>query len=58
MSARVCLKIYSRHLHVPLCGVFGSHLVNVARYVSLIRAKSPTNCGTHLTESNFQTPSR
>ncbi|MEH2930462.1 DUF6783 domain-containing protein [Candidatus Ventrimonas sp. KK005] len=26
-------------MHIPLCGIFGSHSVNVAHYVSLIRAK-------------------
>ena len=44
-------------MHAPLCGRFGSHSVNVAHYASLIRAKSPTNCDAHLTESNFQTRS-
>ncbi|MCI9560850.1 MAG: hypothetical protein HFG52_17005 [Lachnospiraceae bacterium] len=48
------MKIHSRHLHVPLCGIFGSHSINVDHYASLIRAKSPTNCGAHLTGSNFQ----
>ena len=56
-STRACLKIHSRHLHAPLCGIFGSHSVNVAHYASLIRVKSPTNCDAHLTESNFQTRS-
>ncbi|NBH19355.1 hypothetical protein D3Z58_13835 [Clostridiaceae bacterium] len=51
------MKIHSRHLHAPLCGIFGSYSVNVAHYVSLIRAKSPANCDAHLTESNFQTRS-
>ena len=44
-------------MHAPLCGIFGSHSVNVAHYASLIRVKSPTNCDAHLTESNFQTRS-
>ncbi|MFR6327564.1 MAG: DUF6783 domain-containing protein [Eisenbergiella sp.] len=35
--------------------MFGSNLVNVAHYASLIGTKSPTKCGAHLTESNFQT---
>ena len=52
------MKIHSRHLHAPLCGIFGPHSVNVVlHYASLIRAKSPTNCDAHLTESNFQTRS-
>lgn len=38
-----CLKIHSRDLHSPLCGIFTPHSVNVARYVSLIWGKSPTN---------------
>ncbi|MEH2929940.1 DUF6783 domain-containing protein [Candidatus Ventrimonas sp. KK005] len=29
---RACLKIHSRHLHAPLCDLFGSHSVNVAHY--------------------------
>ncbi|MDT4535243.1 DUF6783 domain-containing protein [Eisenbergiella tayi] len=33
-------------------------MVNVAHYASLIGTKSPTKCGAHLTESNFQTHSR
>ena len=55
---RACLKIHSCQLHAPLCGIFGPHSVNVARYASLIRVKSPTNCDAHLTESIFQTRSR
>ncbi|MEH2928667.1 DUF6783 domain-containing protein [Candidatus Ventrimonas sp. KK005] len=35
--------------------MFGSHSVNAAHYVSLIRAKSPADCDVHLTERNFQT---
>ena len=34
--ARVCLKIHSRDLYAPLCGIFAPHSVNVARYASLI----------------------
>ncbi|NBH34967.1 hypothetical protein D3Z58_15680 [Clostridiaceae bacterium] len=41
-------------MHVSFCGIFGCYLVNVAHYASLIRAKSPPNCGAHLRESNFQ----
>lgn len=41
-AARACLKIHSRHLHAPLCGIFGPNSVNVARYASLIGTKSPT----------------
>ena len=52
------MKIHSRQVHAPLCGIFGPHSVNVAHYASLIRVKSPTNCDAHLTESNFQTRSR
>ena len=53
----MCLKIHSRQVHAPLCGIFGPHSVNAAYYASLIRVKSPTNCDAHLTESNFQTRS-
>ena len=56
-AARACLKIHSRHLHAPLCGIFGPNSVNVARYASLIGTKSPTKCDAQLTESNFQTRS-
>ncbi|MEH2931128.1 DUF6783 domain-containing protein [Candidatus Ventrimonas sp. KK005] len=49
--------MHSRHLYAPLCGIFGFHSVNVAHYASVIRAKSSTNCGAHLTESNFPTHS-
>ncbi|WP_420315216.1 DUF6783 domain-containing protein [Enterocloster hominis (ex Hitch et al. 2024)] len=52
---RACLKIHSRHLHVPLRGIFGPDSVNVARYAFLIGTKSPTKWDVHLTESNFQT---
>ncbi len=31
-----CLKIHSRHLHVPLRGIFGSNSLNVARYAAFI----------------------
>ncbi len=54
----MCLKIHSCHLHAPLCGRFVPHSVNVARYASLIRDKSPANCDAQLTESNFKTHSR
>ena len=56
-SIKACLKIHSRQVHAPLCGIFGYHSVNAAHYTSLIRAKSPTNCDAHLTESNFKTRS-
>ena len=36
----------------------GPHSVNVARYASLIRVQSTTNCDAQLSESNFQTRSR
>ena len=53
--ARACLKNHSRNLHAPLCGRFHPNSVAVARYSTLIRAKSPTNCDAHLAESLFQT---
>ncbi|WP_334305856.1 DUF6783 domain-containing protein [Blautia sp.] len=37
--------------------MFCPNSVAVARYDALIRAKSPTNCDTHLAESIFQTRS-
>ncbi|MFR4300120.1 MAG: DUF6783 domain-containing protein [Blautia faecis] len=37
--------------------MFHPNSVVVARYDALIRAKSPTNCDTHLAESLFQTRS-
>ena len=55
---RACLKNHSCNLHAPLCGIFHSNSVAVARYGALIRAKSPTNCDAHLAESLFQTRSR
>ena len=54
---RACLKNHSCNLHVPICGIFCLHSVDVARYGALIQAKSPTNCNAHLTESIFQTRS-
>ena len=56
--SRACLKNHSRHLYAPLCGRFAPNSVNIARYASFIRHKSPTNCDAHLTESIFQTRSR
>ncbi len=55
--SRACLKNHSRHLYVPLCAIFASNSVDVARYASFIWHKSPTNCAAHLTESIFQTRS-
>ncbi|RHS99885.1 hypothetical protein DW904_09435 [Ruminococcus sp. AM42-11] len=52
------MKNHSCNLHAPLCGIFHSNSVAVARYGALIRAKSPTNCDAHLAESLFQTRSR
>ncbi|WP_343095180.1 DUF6783 domain-containing protein [Blautia producta] len=49
--------MHSNKLHAPLCGIFGSNSVNVARYASLIGSKSPTKCDAQLAESNFQTNS-
>ncbi len=57
-SARVCQKIYSHNVHVPLRGIFGPNSVNVARYASLIGSKSPIKCDAQLAESNFQTHSK
>ncbi len=56
-GARACLKIHSRHLHAPLCGIFGPNSLNVAHYAAFIWAKSPTKWNAQLPESNFQTRS-
>ena len=56
--SRAYLKNHSRNLHSPLCGIFHPNSVAVARYGALIRAKYPTNCDAHLTESLFQTHSK
>ena len=56
--SRAYLKNHSRNLHAPLCGIFHPNSVAVARYGALIRAKYPTNCDAHLTESLFQTHSK
>ncbi|MEY8394538.1 DUF6783 domain-containing protein [Lachnospiraceae bacterium 45-P1] len=39
---RVCLKIHSRHLHAPLCGIFGPNSLNIAHYAAFIWAKYTT----------------
>ncbi|WP_394918717.1 DUF6783 domain-containing protein, partial [uncultured Robinsoniella sp.] len=38
------MKIHSRHLHAPLCGIFAPNSGYVARYTPFIRDKSPTKC--------------
>ncbi|MHA9742244.1 DUF6783 domain-containing protein [Robinsoniella peoriensis] len=58
MNLRACLKIHSRHLHAPLCGIFAPNSGYVARYAPFIRDKSPTKCDAQLPESNFKTRSR
>ena len=52
------MKNHSRNLHAPLCSIFCPNSVTVARYGTLIRTKSHTNCDAHLAESLFQTCSR
>ena len=54
---RACLKNHSSNLHASIYGRFCLHSVAVARYASLIQAKSPANCDAHLAESIFQTRS-
>lgn len=54
---RACLKIHSRHLHAPLCGIFAPNSLAVAHYAAFIWGKSPTKWNAHLAESNFQTRS-
>ena len=56
--ARAGLKNHFRNLQAPLCGIFYSHSVAVARYAALIRIKSPTNWDLQFTKSLFQTRSR
>ncbi|WP_346344978.1 DUF6783 domain-containing protein [Clostridium sp. MCC353] len=51
------MKIHFRHLHAPLCGIFGPNSGYIARYAPFIWPKSPTNCDAQLPESNFQTRS-
>ena len=58
VDPRACLKIHSRHLHAPLCGIFGPNSGYIARYAPFIWPKSPTKCNAQLPESNFQTRSR
>ena len=50
---RACLKNHSRYLYAPLSVIFAPNSVNAARYVSLIRYKSPTKWAAHLPESIF-----
>ncbi|WP_394927004.1 DUF6783 domain-containing protein [uncultured Robinsoniella sp.] len=52
------MKIHSRHLHAPLCGIFAPNSGYVARLSPYIRDKSPTNCDAQMTVSNFKTRSR
>ncbi|MHA9742149.1 DUF6783 domain-containing protein [Robinsoniella peoriensis] len=52
------MKIHSRHLHAPLCGIFAPNSGYVARLSPFIRGKSPTKCDAQLPESNFKTRSR
>ena len=53
--ARMCLENYSSKMNGAIYGIFCLHSVDVARYATLIQAKSPANCAAHLTESIFQT---
>ena len=57
VQTRACLKIHSRHLYAPLCGIFGPNSGYIAHYAPFIWPQSPTNCDAHLPESNFQTRS-
>ncbi|MHA9739462.1 DUF6783 domain-containing protein [Robinsoniella peoriensis] len=52
------MKIHSRHLHTPLCGIFAPNSGYAARYAPFIRDKSPTKCDAQLRESNFFTRSK
>ena len=55
---RACLKHHSRHLHAPLCGIFGPNSLNAAHCAAFIWPKSPTKRNAHLAESMFQTRSK
>ena len=55
--SRACLKNHSSNLHAAIYGIFCLHSVAVARYASLIQAKSPANGDAHFAESIFQTRS-
>ncbi|NBI70189.1 hypothetical protein D3Z50_03730 [Clostridiaceae bacterium] len=57
-DARACLKNHSRHLHAPLCGIFGPNSLNAAHCAAFIWPKSPTKRNAHLAESIFQTRSK
>ena len=57
-DARACLKHHSRHLHAPLCGIFGPNSLNAAHCAAFIWPKSPTKRNAHLAESMFQTRSK
>ena len=50
---RACLKIHSRQMRAPLRSIFEPNSGYIARYAPFIWLKSPTNCDTHLSESNF-----
>ncbi|WP_394926472.1 DUF6783 domain-containing protein [uncultured Robinsoniella sp.] len=52
------MKIHSRHLYAPLCGIFVPNSGYVVRLSPFIRDKSPINCDAHLPESNFKTRAR
>ncbi|NBI70785.1 hypothetical protein D3Z50_06885 [Clostridiaceae bacterium] len=56
-GSRACLKHHSRHLHAPLCGIFGPNSLNAAHCAAFIWPKSPTKWNAHLAESIFQTRS-
>ncbi|NBI70985.1 hypothetical protein D3Z50_07915 [Clostridiaceae bacterium] len=58
MPARACLKNHSRHLHAPLCGIFGPNSLNAAHCAAFIWPKSPIKWNAHLAESIFQTRSK
>ena len=56
-SSRACLKNAFCKMCITIYGIFCFHSVAVARYATLIQAKSPANCDAHLAESIFQTRS-
>lgn len=47
----VCLKVYSRYLPDPLCGIFGLDSGYIAHDIPFIWAKSSLNCDAYLSAS-------
>ncbi len=48
------MKIHSNKLHAPLCGIFASNAVNVARYASSSEANLPQSVTHSLPKAIFK----